>query len=92
VSACPKISEGNAKAKWPKIGSIILYLYLKYNFDFIVVNIDIKSLYLLFGVMKILSLCYRLMFYMQKNWHMMLIKFVILEVKKMLRVKKMLTI
>ena len=56
------VSKGNAKPnRLTKIVSIILYLNLKYNLDFIMVDRDVKSLYLPIGGMKILSL-----FYMQK--------------------------
>lgn len=65
MSVCPKIPSGNPKMIWlmiTKIGSITI-LYLKCNFEFIAVDKGVKSLYLLTGVMKILSLCYRPMFY-----------------------------
>jgi hypothetical protein len=45
-----------------KIGSITI-LYLKCNFDFIAVDIGVKSPYLFTGGMKILSLYYHPMFY-----------------------------
>jgi hypothetical protein len=66
VSVCPNISKGKTKAIWLiKIGSIMLYL--KYNFDFIIVDMDVKPTYLPIGVMKISSLCYHLVFYRYKT-------------------------